>query len=95
MASTIAPVIIVHGGAREIPMEDVESWYPGVQEAVREGYKILQDGSALDAVERAICCLEDNPRYNAGDIIIIKPSTTLRLTQYYRVNENSDLIISE
>lgn len=64
--STVSPVIIVHGGAREIPEEDIESFYPGIQEAAREGYKALLTGSAVDAVERAVCCLEDNPRFNAG-----------------------------
>ncbi|XP_041467690.1 isoaspartyl peptidase/L-asparaginase-like [Lytechinus variegatus] len=66
MASEVTPVIIVHGGAGDIAEGREGAVYPGIQEAAREGYKILQDGTALDAVERAVCCLEDNPQFNAG-----------------------------
>nr|XP_054759183.1 isoaspartyl peptidase/L-asparaginase-like [Lytechinus pictus] len=66
MASEVTPVIIVHGGAGDIAEGREGVVYSGIQDAAREGYKILQDGTALDAVERAVCCLENNPQFNAG-----------------------------
>jgi L-asparaginase / beta-aspartyl-peptidase len=39
----------------------------GVEKATREGSRVLADGGcALDAVEAAICVMEDNPIFNAG-----------------------------
>lgn len=59
--------IIVHGGAFAIPDSLVDNSLKGCQSAVQDGYKILQSGgSALDAVERAVMTLEDNPIFNAG-----------------------------
>ncbi len=59
--------IIVHGGAGTVTPDRVESVKAGCDEAVRIGWRILQDGgSALDAVEACVRALEDNPNYNAG-----------------------------
>ena len=41
--------------------------YEGMKEAVRAGYKILNDtGSVLDALEAAVRVMEDNEVFNAG-----------------------------
>ena len=41
--------------------------YEGMKEAVRAGYKILNDtGSLLDALEAAVHVMEDNEAFNAG-----------------------------
>ncbi|XP_071507906.1 isoaspartyl peptidase/L-asparaginase-like [Diadema antillarum] len=64
---THEPAIIVHGGALTTPDGGCERYHSGVQEAAREGYKVLMGGgTAVDAVERAVCVLEDNPLFNAG-----------------------------
>ncbi len=61
------PVIIVHGGAWDIPPDLLEPSISGVERAAREGFKLLQEGrSALDAVERAVVLMEDDPTFDAG-----------------------------
>ena len=66
----IVPTIIVHGGAGAVLSSDPEpdDWYQGVKMAVKAGYKALcgDSGSALDAVEAAVCTMEDLPLFNAG-----------------------------
>lgn len=65
-------VLAVHGGAGtiepgSISAEKENQYHAGIAEALHAGYKILSTGGhALDAVERAVCSLEDNPLFNAG-----------------------------
>jgi beta-aspartyl-peptidase (threonine type) len=59
--------LIVHGGAWNIPAELEEDHILGVRQAVADVYPRLQEGlCALDAVEAAVRCLEDDPTFNAG-----------------------------
>lgn len=64
--------ITVHGGAGtiepgSIPPEKETAYHKGIEEALQAAYKILSGkGSALDAVEAAVCSLENNPLFNAG-----------------------------
>lgn len=58
-------VILVHGGAWDIPDELVESHLKGVTEAILRGKKALSN-SALDAVEDAVSYMEDDPTFDAG-----------------------------
>jgi len=61
------PVIVVHGGAGTWEPERRKSGIAGVSEAAQAGFKVLKDrGSALDAVEAAVMCMEDNETFNAG-----------------------------
>lgn len=61
------PVIVVHGGAGDIPPEEIKKMREGIKRAVREGYEILKKGkNAIDAVVEAVKILEDNPLFNAG-----------------------------
>ena len=61
------PVIIVHGGAWDIPDRLVDMNVRGVDDAVGAGWKVLKEkGSALDAVVAATNSLEDNPVFDAG-----------------------------
>ncbi|MHA1581431.1 MAG: isoaspartyl peptidase/L-asparaginase [Candidatus Baldrarchaeia archaeon] len=61
------PVIIVHGGAWNIPDELVKDHIKGVEKAASVGWKILRNGgSALDAVEEAVKTMEDDPTFDAG-----------------------------
>lgn len=59
--------LIVHGGAGDISVDRHASALAGCQMAALAGWQVLQQGgSALDAVEVAVCALEDNPAFNAG-----------------------------
>lgn len=63
----ISPVIIVHGGAKEIPEEEKPAHREGCKRAAEAGWAVLQGGGkAIDAVEAAIRVLEDDPTFNAG-----------------------------
>ena len=45
----------------------VEAHTQGVQNAMNEGWRVLErGGSALDAVEAAIVCMEDDETFDAG-----------------------------
>ena len=64
--------IVLHGGAGVITREKMtpeldKQYRAALQEAINTGTKILsQGGSALDAVEKTIRIMEDNPLFNAG-----------------------------
>jgi beta-aspartyl-peptidase (threonine type) len=60
--------VIVHGGADDaIPDEEVEAFKKGIKKACERAYELLEQGkSALDAVEEAVCILENDPTYDAG-----------------------------
>jgi len=67
-------VIVVHGGAWAIPDELAEASMAGVKNAVRAGDTVLKNGgSALDAVEKAVRSLEDDPVFDAGTHIHTLP----------------------
>ncbi len=60
-------VVVVHGGAGAWRPERRKLGLDGVKEAVNVGFEILRaDGSALDAAEAAVVCMEDNEVFNAG-----------------------------
>jgi beta-aspartyl-peptidase (threonine type) len=59
------PVILIHGGAWDIPDDLVTSHFEGVRNAAIHGMKGLSS-SALDAVEAAIRYMEDDPTFDAG-----------------------------
>lgn len=59
--------IIIHGGAWNIPKGIRKPCLEGVERAAELGMKCLLNGnSALDAVEAAVKCMEDNPIFDAG-----------------------------
>jgi beta-aspartyl-peptidase (threonine type) len=64
--------LTIHGGAGiiqpgDISQEEENAYHKGLQDALQTGYQILAaQGSALDAVEAAVCKLEDNALFNAG-----------------------------
>ncbi len=61
------PAIIVHGGAGSWIGEGKEDSQEGIRAAIQAGWQILSaGGSALDAVERAVNILEDDPIFDAG-----------------------------
>jgi len=59
--------LIVHGGAWDIPDQEVEEHQEGCRRALEAGWLVLQSGGrALDAVEAAVRVLEDAPIFDAG-----------------------------
>ncbi len=61
------PLLIVHGGAWNIPPQQQAAHIRGCAQAVVRVYPLLQEGlSALDAVERAVNLLEEDPTFDAG-----------------------------
>lgn len=60
-------VIIVHGGAGTWDPHINNEAKQGIHQATKLGWDILlDDGHALDAVEKAVNYLEDHPLYDAG-----------------------------
>jgi L-asparaginase / beta-aspartyl-peptidase len=66
------PALAVHGGAgtilRSQMTDELELEYRGgLEAALKAGWDVLDGGgSSLDAVEAAVCSLEDFPLFNAG-----------------------------
>lgn len=59
--------ILVHGGAGNIAVERLPLHVVGCERAAAAGADVLAaGGSALDAVQRAVEVLEDDPVFNAG-----------------------------
>lgn len=64
--------IAIHGGAgtilkSEMSIEKEKFYLEGLKNAIESGYELLKQGkSAIDAVERAVIILENNPLFNAG-----------------------------
>jgi len=63
----VEPVVLVHGGAGDIPDSRDNGKHRGTKMAVRLGYNVLLNGgSAIDAVEEAIKSMELDDNFNAG-----------------------------
>ncbi len=59
--------IVVHGGAGDVPADARERHRAGARAAAAAGASVLAaGGSAIDAVQRAVEVLEDDPVFNAG-----------------------------
>jgi beta-aspartyl-peptidase (threonine type) len=64
---SIPLAIIVHGGAWYIAADEWEAHKAGCRTAAIAGFEVLKEGgNALDAVETAIVCMEDDPTFDAG-----------------------------
>jgi L-asparaginase / beta-aspartyl-peptidase len=64
---TRSPVLLVHGGAWDIPADQLEAHEQGVFDALQEGWQRLErGGSAVDAIEAAVTVMEDDPAFDAG-----------------------------
>jgi L-asparaginase / beta-aspartyl-peptidase len=61
------PALIVHGGCGAVSADEISLRTEACERAADVGWGVLQrGGSALDAVEASVCCLEDEPVLNAG-----------------------------
>ncbi|MGH9671217.1 MAG: isoaspartyl peptidase/L-asparaginase family protein [Terriglobales bacterium] len=62
-----SPVLVVHGGAWNIPDGMVEAHLRGTRAALAAGWRVLErGGTALEAVEEAIVVMEDDDTFDAG-----------------------------
>ncbi|XP_026465421.1 isoaspartyl peptidase/L-asparaginase-like [Ctenocephalides felis] len=60
-------IIVVHGGAGDIPDERVPGKFKGVKLAARIALEILKNGgTSIEATEAAIRSMEDDENFNAG-----------------------------
>ncbi|XP_069691696.1 isoaspartyl peptidase/L-asparaginase-like isoform X4 [Periplaneta americana] len=63
----VQPVMLVHGGAGDIPDNRVQQKIDGVCRAAKKGYAVLTSGgSVIDAVQAAVQVMEDDEAFNAG-----------------------------
>jgi beta-aspartyl-peptidase (threonine type) len=61
------PILLIHGGAWDMPDDAVEAHERGIQNALTAGWAALErGGTSLDAVEAAITVLEDDETFDAG-----------------------------
>lgn len=61
------PVIVVHGGAGDIPDSRDRAKFDGMLEAVRRAAAAYAATSCVtDACQSAVECMEDNEAFNAG-----------------------------
>lgn len=61
------PIVLVHGGAGDIPQSRVAGKLRGVRQSAQIGfYVLMQTGNALEAVEAAVKHMELDADFNAG-----------------------------
>lgn len=71
MSHAATPVLVIHGGAgvirKEMTPAKEKAVRAALEKALATGYAVLKSGgSSLDAVQKAIVVLEDDPNFNAG-----------------------------
>jgi beta-aspartyl-peptidase (threonine type) len=72
--------MIVHGGAWDIPDEQVEPHLAGCRTALAAGWAVLQaGGGALAACEAAVRIMEDDPIFDAGTGSVLTNAGTVEL----------------
>ncbi|MFQ5877886.1 MAG: isoaspartyl peptidase/L-asparaginase family protein [Acidobacteriota bacterium] len=70
-ASRVEWALAIHGGAgvisRSVAEGDRREYLDSLEEALRVGSAVLSEGgTALDAVEKVVVLMEDDPKFNAG-----------------------------
>ena len=62
-----APLILLHGGAWDIPTDEIDAHLDGMARALRVGRRALDRGrAALDVVVDVVEALENHPAFDAG-----------------------------
>lgn len=81
MPRVFEPIVLVHGGAGDIPDSRDNGKLKGTKLAARIGYSILQKGgTSIDAVEEAVKSMELDDMFNAG-----KTQENLKFTFFKRI----------
>jgi beta-aspartyl-peptidase (threonine type) len=76
----ISPVILVHGGAGDLPAAARPMHAAGCQRAAEAGLaKLLETGSAIEGAIAAVRVLEDDARFNAGAGACLTNAGTIEL----------------
>lgn len=79
-AGALAPVVVVHGGAGDVPRGKRAAHADGCRRAAEAGLAVLtRGGSAVEAAVRAAEVLEEDPRFNAGTGACLTEEGTLEL----------------
>lgn len=77
---SVTPVVIVHGGAGDVPVEGRARHQHGARVAADAGLAVIRDGgSSLDAVVAAVMALESDPQFNAGTGACLTEEATIEL----------------
>ncbi|WP_129630928.1 isoaspartyl peptidase/L-asparaginase family protein [Candidatus Oscillochloris fontis] len=72
--------LVVHGGAWDIPDDQVEAHHAGCQAALKVGWQLLRQGaSALDVCEASLRVMEDDPIFDAGIGSVLTTAGTVEL----------------
>jgi beta-aspartyl-peptidase (threonine type) len=72
--------IILHGGAGDVPKSSSPARIEAAKRAAAEGAKVLAEGgTALNAVQKAVEVLEDEPLFNAGTGACLTSDGTIEL----------------
>jgi beta-aspartyl-peptidase (threonine type) len=76
----IAPIVLVHGGAGDVPDHARASHAEGCRIAAERGLAaMLAGGTAIDGAIAAVRTLEDDPRFNAGTGACLTRAGTIEL----------------
>lgn len=76
----MTPSVIVHGGAGDLAPERIDAHVRGCEVAIEAALEVLRGGgTAVDAAQRAVEVLEDDPRYNAGRGACLTDAGTVEL----------------
>jgi beta-aspartyl-peptidase (threonine type) len=74
------PVLLVHGGAGALADDEVAARLAGCRAAAFQGWEVVKrGGSAIDAVQKAVEVLEDDPLFNAGTGSVLNAQGLLQL----------------
>ena len=74
------PLLVVHGGAWNIPDDMVAAHERGVRAAVERGWSVLsKGGSSVDAVEESVSILEDDDTFDAGLGSFLTSASTVQM----------------
>ncbi len=85
------PRLIIHGGAWNIPEDQVQDHLLGIKESLLSTFpKLLNGLSALDAVEQAVRILELNPTYDAGKGAFLNEAGEIELDAIIMDGQNLD-----
>ncbi len=84
-------ILVVHGGAWEIPDEEVRDHIKGLEDALEFGWSMLDHGkSALDTVEETVSCLENDPTFDAGKGSILNTDGSVEMDASIMNGKNMD-----
>jgi beta-aspartyl-peptidase (threonine type) len=66
-AASPQPVLVIHGGAWDMPDDAIAAHKRGIAAALQAGWSALErGGTSVDAVEAAVTVMEDDDNFDAG-----------------------------